>query len=469
MKKIVSLVMSLLLALTLITPFTAADTPSIEMTSHSACHFYFKYTGAGAESWVGIYAEGETPGTDTPALIWKSVAAGGAENSLGLDGNSEGERYGSFTNLAAGKYVLRLFADGGYTTIAEAPFEVKQYDFVKEDKYTYLSDLKPLSWVMYEATSEDEEPMFTPSYDTQDGGLNGNKTLNVGGYYYEKGLRSHPGNDTIFNPLINSFDKYAEFVYDISSLDVNRFYTAAGKDSVGQVGWSMNYEILADDQLIYDSGKVTNSQAAYINVSIPAGTKTLTLRALSYEGYNDDSFAFCDAKVWKEDTTKTVIINSASLSSVSVAYTGAASDGSDWIGVYSARTEEEEVLVEKVSLAAGDGDAKIVFSTKLDPEKVYTVRYLSADGTLVDGRSVFTPQTDSGEDSEPASSSAENSDVPASGSSPVSSGSAAATSATETKDNGNKIVIIIAVVAAAAVVAVIAVIVGKKKASEKKA
>lgn len=101
---------------------------------------------------------------------------------------------------------------------------------------------------MYEASSEDDPPLYTPKYDIQESGFEGNTTINVAGCYYEKGIRLHPGNETTINHLINTYDKYAEIVYDISSLDVNRFYTAAGKDSVGQKGWSMNFEILGRRQ-----------------------------------------------------------------------------------------------------------------------------------------------------------------------------------------------------------------------------
>ena len=301
-KKIISLIVSVILTLTFAVPFAAADAPSVKITALTSFSVEFEYTGAGAESWVGVYADGETPGQDTPAIMWKKVTEGDGKGLITLSGAADGRRYGGdYTNLPAGKYSFKLFPDGGYGAVAEVPFEIKKYDFPKDDRYTYLSDLKPASWLMYEASSEDDPPLYTPKYDIQESGFEGNTTINVAGYYYEKGIRLHPGNETTINHLINTYDKYAEIVYDISSLDVNRFYTAAGKDSVGQKGWSMNFEILADGNLIYCSGEIGSRGAAIIDISIPAGTKLLTLRGMSFDGYNDDSFAFADAKVWKED------------------------------------------------------------------------------------------------------------------------------------------------------------------------
>lgn len=89
----------------------------------------------------------------------------------------------------------------------------------------------------------------------------------------------------------------------------------------------MNFEILADGNLIYCSGEIGSRGAAIIDISIPAGTKLLTLRGMSFDGYNDDSFAFADAKVWKEDGAKTVTVKSVSLREITVSYTAAAADG----------------------------------------------------------------------------------------------------------------------------------------------
>ena len=471
MKRIISIITALVIALTLAIPFAAADSPSVKVLSHNSYYVEYEYTGAGAESWVGVYADGETPGKDTPALMWKTVSEGNGTGSVGLNGNADGTRNNdTCTNLPAGKYSLKLFPDGGYSAVAEASFEIKQFDVTKDGKYTYLSDLTPASWLMYESSSADEEPLFSPFYDIQESGFEGNRTINVAGKYYEKGIRLHPGNETVINPLINTYDKYAEIVYDISSLDVNRFFTAAGKDSVGQKGWSMNYEILADGSLIYCSGEIGSRGAAIIDISIPEGTKALTLRGLSFDGFNDDSFAFADAKVWKEDGSKSFTVKSVSLRDIKVSYTGAASDGKDQLMVFPIGSDEP---VATVDLPAGSGEISVGFAdhtdsglAKLDGETLYTVRYISADGSTADTKSVFTPKADA-VDTEPETSCApvESTVKPAeSNSTPATSGS----SETE-KDGGNTTVTVIIAVAAVIVIAVVAVIIIKNKKPTKKA
>lgn len=470
MKKIISLIIAMAFALTLAVPFAAADAPSVRILSYNSYNVEYEYTGAGAESWVGVYADGETPGKDIPALMWKTVSEGNGTGSVGLSNNAGGTRYNeNCTNLPAGKYSLKLFPDGGYEAVAEAAFEINQFDVTKDAKYTYLSDLKPVSWLMYEASSEDEEPAFSPYYDIQESGFEGNRTINVAGRYYEKGIRLHPGNETVINPLINTFDKYAEIVYDISSLDVNRFYTAAGKDSVGQKGWSMNFEILADDTMIYCSGEIKSREAAIIDISIPAGTKTLTLRGLSFDGFNDDSFAFADAKVWKEDGAKTVTVKSVSLREVEVSYTGAASDGKDTIGIFPLGSAEPVATVE---LAAGDGETKVGFAdltdcetTKFDGETLYTVKFINSDGSIADTKEVFTPKAEA-TDTEPAgSASTDDTSKPADS----TSGTPDVTTGGAKKDNGNTVTVVIIAVAAVIIIAAVVVIVLKNKKADKKA
>lgn len=470
MKKIISLITAIAFALALAVPFAAADAPSVKITANNSYHIEYEYTGAGAESWVGVYADGETPGKDTPALMWKTVSEGNGTGSVGLSNNASGTRYNeSCTNLPAGKYSLKLFPDGGYNAVAEAAFEIKQFDVTKDAKYTYLSDLKPVSWLMYEASSEDESPLFTPYYDIQESGFEGNRTINVAGLYYEKGIRLHPGNETDINPLINTYDKYAEIVYDISSLDVNRFHAVAGKDSVGQKGWSMNYEILADDTMIYCSGEIKSREAAVIDVSIPAGTKTLTLRGLSFDGFNDDSFAFADAKVWKEDGAKTVTVKSVSLREIEVSYTGAASDGKDTIGIFPLGSAEPVATTE---LAAGDGEAKVGFAdltdcetTKFDGETLYTVKFINSDGSIADTKEVFTPKAEATDTEPTGSASTDDTSKPADS----TSGTPDVTTDSAKKDKGNTVTVVIIAVAAVIIIAAVAVIVLKNKKADKKA
>lgn len=453
MKKIISVIVALTFVLALAIPFAAADAPTLTILSHNTNSVEYEYTGAGADSWVGVYAEGEVPSAETPAIMWKALTEGDGTGKVGLIGGASGTRNpDSYTNLPQGNYKLYFFPDGGYTIAAEASFEVAQYDVVKDDKYTYLSDLEPKSWVMYEASSEDEEPMYVPTYDIQENSFTGSMTLNVGGKYYEKGIRLHPGNDTVFNPLINNYDKYAEIVYDISSLDVNRFYTAAGKDSVGQKGWALNYVILADDIMIYCSGEIQRNNAAYIDITIPEGTKTLTLRGLSYDGFNDDSFAFCDAKVWKEES-KSISITKATNAEFVVAVTGAEAGDKLAIGLI-----DGEEAPKELDLSAGNGEYTL--NDTYEAEKTYTVQLISGDN-VVDEKSYFLTQDDVVSDTDTSANET---------TSGADTTTAPTTTGANTGDNGsNSTTIIIIAVIAVVVIAVVVIVILKGKKSGKKA
>ena len=63
MKKRISLIVSVILTLTFAVPFAAADAPSVKITALTSFSVEFEYTGAGAESWVGVYADGESSRT----------------------------------------------------------------------------------------------------------------------------------------------------------------------------------------------------------------------------------------------------------------------------------------------------------------------------------------------------------------------------------------------------------------------
>lgn len=229
----------------------------------------------------------------------------------------------------------------------------------------------------------------------------------------------------------------------------------------------MNFEILADGNLIYCSGEIGSRGAAIIDISIPAGTKLLALRGMSFDGYNDDSFAFADAKVWKEDGAKTVTVKSVSLREITVSYTAAAADGKDMVGIFPAGGTDP---VATVNLAAGDGEAKINLAeltnggvAKLDEEKLYTVKFVASDGSVADTKEIFTPKAGS-DDTEPAVSADDTSK-------PSESSSAApdVTSGDKKDGENNTVAIVIIAVAAVIIIAAVAVMVLKNKKSDKKA
>ena len=359
-KRIASLLITVIMLLGMLTVFASAAGATIKLTSFKSDYFEFEYTGAGKDSWVGIYYENETPSANTPALIWISVAEGDGKNHMSngaihddQDGKGGSRFPGAYTNLAAGNYKICLFADGNYDVIATAKFTIKKYDVAKDKKSTYLSDLKMVSFVNYKQTSKDLESgdltledlkANRPFMDRQNGGYdesvggtgylyygsdetaNTNVTINVGGRYYEKGvslaiakIEDRP-DELKLKDFYGKDEKWCEAVFDISGLDINTFSCVFGKNALGQKGNSIGgCEILADDKVIFISAAPTvdkedstkrvgmdKKDAINVKCEVPAGTKTITLRAYSInKGHGDGGVAFADAKVYKASSAAT--------------------------------------------------------------------------------------------------------------------------------------------------------------------
>lgn len=357
-KRIASLLITVIMLLGMMTVFAGAAGATIKLTSFKSDYFEFEYTGAGKDSWVGLYHYEDTPSANSPALIWVSVSEGSGKSHMSngaISDNQEdrgGAKFpGAYTNLAAGDYKICLFADSNYDVIATAKFTIKKYDVAKDKKSTYLSDLKMVSFVNYTYTSKDLEGLplekmgaSRPFMDRQNGGYdetvggtkflyyadketeNTNVTINVGGRYYEKGvsfqiskIENRP-DELAFKDFYGKEEKWGEVVFDVSGLDINTFSCVFGKNALGQIGNSIGgCEILADDKVIFISAaptvdkedstkRVGMDKKAAINVKceVPAGTKTITLRAYSInKTHADGGVAFADAKVYKASSAAT--------------------------------------------------------------------------------------------------------------------------------------------------------------------
>lgn len=359
-KRIASLLITVIMLLGMMTVFAGAAGATIKLTSFKSDYFEFEYTGAGKDSWVGIFYENETPSANTPALIWVSVSEGSGKSHMSngaISDNQEdrgGAKFpGAYTNLAAGDYKICLFADSNYDVIATAKFTIKKYDVAKDKKSTSLSDLKMVSFVNYKQTSKDLESgdltledlkANRPFMDRQNGGYdesvggtgylyygsdetaNTNVTINVGGRYYEKGvslaiakIEDRP-DELKLKDFYGKDEKWCEAVFDVSGLDINTFSCVFGKNALGQKGNSIGgCEILADDKVIFISAAPTvdkedstkrvgmdKKDAINVKCEVPAGTKTITLRAYSInKGHGDGGVAFADAKVYKASSAAT--------------------------------------------------------------------------------------------------------------------------------------------------------------------
>lgn len=343
-KRIASLLITVIMLLGMMTVFASAADASIKLKNWNRNDvFNFEYTGANEGSWVGIYYANETPGQNTPALLWISVAAGSGSDGIsnaGISGNFNnrgGCRFDDkYTVLAPGDYKICLFKDGGYDVIAEDKFTVKKYDVKKDSTSTYLSDLNWISWVNYNNTSDDLKSDSNPKgktlesmggdrpfMDMQNGGFDEaskiynygnnivdttNAIINVAGINYEKGVSIALSRNIKKFEAANKEEKYAEIVFDISGLDVNTFSCVFGKNSPGQIAYSIGgCEILADDKVVFAHTEIMEKKdSVSIKCDIPEGAKTLTLRAYSdKQDHHSGGVSFADAKLYKTGSAAT--------------------------------------------------------------------------------------------------------------------------------------------------------------------
>lgn len=287
-KRIVSFVITVIMLLGMTALFPSAAAPSLKLVDWKRNDiFTYEFTGAGADSWVGIYYASETPGSDTPALLWKTTGGktdgtdtmtNGAIKEY-LEKSTGGTRYNeNFVTLNPGDYKICLFKDGGYEVVAEQKFTVKKYNVMKDKKSVYVSDLKWTSWIVYKQTSNDVQSETNPDglpldkitnkpyFDRQVGGFDEatkqfdygdgasattNLIVNVAGINYEKGVSLALAKDIRHFDKADKDEKYCEVSFDISGLDVNTFSCVFGKNTPGQVGWSIGgCEIIADEKVL---------------------------------------------------------------------------------------------------------------------------------------------------------------------------------------------------------------------------
>lgn len=138
----------------------------------------------------------------------------------------------------------------------------------------FLSDIDWVSYKMYEATSEDANPKYTPQRNQNElGGI-----LTINGKGYEKGLRTHPD---------ANYD--AEFVYDISGYDYTTFSATVGKDSAAVGGYGyIQCLVYGDDKLLAVSTLLDVGSDCYVACDV-TGVKMLKIVIALVDNYMCDS------------------------------------------------------------------------------------------------------------------------------------------------------------------------------------
>ena len=128
-KKITSVFLALALIAALATVSFGADSYTVKPVKsvfNYGADVNFKYTGAVNEKdWIGIYKVGETPGSDTPSLIWAYIGdPDKPDGTSDFAKNGQAARIQAVAELPKGKYVAKLCTNDGYEVAASANFEV---------------------------------------------------------------------------------------------------------------------------------------------------------------------------------------------------------------------------------------------------------------------------------------------------------------------------------------------------------
>lgn len=105
---------------------TQIETDTVAYQPNKAIKVIFTDAPANEEAWIGLYKEGQTPGSSTPSQDW-SYLNGQTSGTITFDGLSE-----------IGNYYATLFQDGGYTEVTERNnFYVGPFVQLSSDKEMY--------------------------------------------------------------------------------------------------------------------------------------------------------------------------------------------------------------------------------------------------------------------------------------------------------------------------------------------
>ena len=159
----------------------------------------------------------------------------------------------------------------------------------------FISDIEWESWHMFESNSTDATPKYKPSLDMQEN----EALIKIAGITYLKGFRYHVDWGEVKNDATAAGSGSAEVVIDISSYGCTRFYAVVGKDSVGSVNGSIQFQVIGDGEVLADSDVLGSKDDYVFDVDI-TGVQKLTLKALDGgDGIVDDSCAWANAQIYK--------------------------------------------------------------------------------------------------------------------------------------------------------------------------
>ncbi len=244
-------------------------------------------------AFVGKDSAGGTGKIQFSVLVDGKEVAVSKILSLGLIGYVEAD-------ISGGKTLTLVFGDGGDGISGDSSAFGNAMLMTEDDLAKYkadanikdsalvipeipkgsvvVSDLEWKSWKMIASSSDNPASPYAPSFNKNEAG----GTIVIGGYSFEKGIRSHP-----------DVSEPAQVVYDISEYSdkYTKFFAFVGKDSAGGYG-NIQFRVLVDDKEVAVSKVLSLGQIGYVEADVSGG-KTLTLVfSDGGDGFFDDSSAF---------------------------------------------------------------------------------------------------------------------------------------------------------------------------------
>ena len=210
--------------------------------------------------------------TLTSSSLQISWAAATGVSNYAIDRSTDGVNFTTVSNNVAG--TATSYVDAGLSSSTKYYYRVRAVNAAGPSSnssvvnaitsqlttVTYVSDLSAVSSTVGWGTIQ------------KDKSISGN-TLTLGGTTYSKGIGTHAASSITYNIA----GKYSSFVSDVG----------IDQEEDGKGSGQVDFQVIGDGVVLYDSGVLTNDQVAHINISV-AGVQNLQLVATNGIANNID-------------------------------------------------------------------------------------------------------------------------------------------------------------------------------------
>ncbi len=241
-----------------------------------------------------------------------------------------------------------------------------------------LTGIKPISWTTFQSSSTDENPQYKigircDADDIDEIPVNKSLIYNDERVTCTNYIQLHTSNE---ERHLKDGCPTGSVEWSIEGCTADTFKVMAGLES--DRGAQTNYtNVYIDGNLVYD-GKdhsYTPTAAVMIEVTVPAGSKTLKLEAVTDGKFEAQYVVWNEPTLFNKDgsefdppaTPRTITVIEATKDHIKFQYTGAKEGQNNWVGVYDCTAEispdsHEEISMFYIYLAPGDGEYDLVFA-----------------------------------------------------------------------------------------------------------